>query len=68
MFVRDSRWTYVKPGVWLDPAGCPHYFPDEILAELGWEYNRENYETVLDVLRDLGSDVQVAAHHRELDA
>ena len=67
-FVRDSFWQMVKPGLWLDPAGLPHYFPDEILAELGWEYNRENYEVVVDVLRELGAEVQIAAHERRPEA
>jgi hypothetical protein len=31
---RDSTWTEVQPGCFVDPAGVAHIFPDEILAFL----------------------------------
>jgi hypothetical protein len=75
---RDSSWTQVQPGCYIDPSGCGHIFPDEIVAQLqidhpevGFDFGREDYdlivETYVAMLKARFSDVHVkfVRHERE---
>lgn len=58
---RDSSWQMVVPGCYLDPAGCGHLFPDELLAflsvahpEAGFDPNSEtDYDLVVKVYSEM---------------
>jgi hypothetical protein len=50
---RDSTWTMIVPGAYMDPTGAAHIFPDEICATLGWPYTQENYDLIVNVTRDM---------------
>ena len=67
----------VAVGVWLDPAGHPHIFPDEICAHMDLPYTEENYRLVVEVFtQDIPrilsgkpcQDVRPMFHKRESDA
>jgi len=52
---RDSTWTMVEPGCYIDPAGRGHIFPDEIVAQLqiehpeaGFDFTREDYDLIVE--------------------
>ena len=75
---RDSTWTMVQPGCYIDPAGRAHLFPDEIVAQLqldhpeaGFNFGREDYDMIVDIficnIRKLfpGCRVQFIHHERE---
>lgn len=75
---RDSSWTMLRPGLYLDPAGGGHIFPDEILAylqithpEAGFNFSREDYdllvETFLEMVREQCPQMRVnfIKHERE---
>lgn len=77
---RDSSWTMVQPGCWIDPAGYGHIFPDEIVAEMqrqhpeaGFNFSKEDYEgivaTFVHLMRKRNPALQfvVAKHEREMD-
>lgn len=34
IYKRDSSWTMFRPGLYLDPDGNAHVFPDEVIAEM----------------------------------
>lgn len=73
---RDSTWMMFKPGLYIDPEGNGHVFPDEIVAtlkllfpEVPWDYE-EDYDLIVQVCRDqLGSDcpIKFIKHTRESD-
>lgn len=69
-FTRDSRWRMIKPGLYVDPNGFGHVFPDEVCAELGWPYTRENYEIVVAAMRRFVGleNVIIADHERVAEA
>lgn len=54
---RDRSWTMIQPGCWIDPAGCGHIFPDEVLAHLQVTFpaagfdprSKRDYDLVVDV-------------------
>ena len=58
---RDSTWRMFQPGCWIDPAGQPHIFPDEVIAELcrrnpgaGFDaLSREDYDLVVRVFTEM---------------
>ena len=71
-FKRDASWTMVRPGLYVDPDGYGHVFPDEVIAELKrlypqipWSYP-EDREAILTVLREQLPDVELefAIHTR----
>ena len=75
---RDSSWTMIEPGCYIDPAGRGHIFPDEIVAQLqidhpeaGFNFSREDYdlivETMLAMMRARFAEVKVQfiQHARE---
>jgi hypothetical protein len=75
---RDSTWTKIQPGCYIDPAGCGHIFPDEIVAQLqidhpeaAFNFGREDYdlivETYITMLQAQFADVRVkfVRHERE---
>jgi hypothetical protein len=41
---RDSTWTMIQPGCYLDPAGRSHLFPDEVIAYLQHAYPDAGFE------------------------
>lgn len=53
---RDSTWTMVLPGLYLDPKGAGHIFPDEICAELDIEYTEENHNFILTVFKKMAEE------------
>jgi hypothetical protein len=66
---RDSSWTEIIPGCFIDPAGRGHIFPDEIVAhlqvhypEMGFNFGREDYDlivtTFLAMLKERFPDVR----------
>lgn len=75
---RDSSWTMIQPGCYVDRAHRAHIFPDEILAFLqtlypsaGFDANsRDDYELVVKLfkqeLRKQHPDIefQVIQHER----
>lgn len=72
---RDKTWTMVAPGLWTDPSGESHWFPDEVAAELGVPYTRENYDAIMEAIREmtvmLGRDdleIVQLQHERKPDA
>ena len=64
-FRRDGRWQMIRPGLYIDPEGHGHVFPDEVLATLGWPYTKENYDLIVETIRELCGRVEVIAHERE---
>jgi hypothetical protein len=75
---RDSTWTLLSPGCYLDPEGYAHIFPDEIIAHLQSEYpeagfnmSKEDYDMVvklyMEAIRDRFGEValQFLKHERE---
>lgn len=74
--VRDTKtWQMIAPGLWLDPAGEAHWFPDEVAAELGIEYNEETYAEIIETIAVMtkilvGDDFEmnIIKHTREFDA
>lgn len=71
---RDKTWTMVKTGLWTDPAGHGHWFPDEVAAELGIPYTKQNYDMILDAIREMNTmlgitdELEIVYHEREADA
>lgn len=68
---RDSGWRMIQPGLYIDPDGCGHVFPDEICAELGWPYDAENYRLIVEALRRIlptGMPLRIVQHERKPDA
>jgi hypothetical protein len=78
---RDSTWTMVQPGCWLDPAGCGHIFPDEVIAELqrqhpeaGFEFTKQDYDLIVSTFVDLMREelpavqLKIVQHEREAEA
>jgi hypothetical protein len=74
---RDSSWKRVAPGLYMDPAGNGHVFPNEIFAEISrlhpevdyGEYNHDYYkiivESVQDFLRKSGCQPARIIHHNK---
>ena len=68
---RDAGWHMVKVGLYIDPEGFGHVFPDEICAELGWPYTEENYLIIIEGLLRLlppGMPLKLIRHERIPDA
>jgi hypothetical protein len=74
---RDKSWHMIQPGLYVDPAGYGHVFPDEIVAELtrrypevSWNYETD-YALIVHVLRETlraagcSGEVQFIQHERE---
>jgi len=73
---RDASWQMIQPGLYVDPAGHGHVFPDEVLAYMQVIYpdagfhatDPEDLKLVMKVARDLFHnhkvDVQLIHHHR----
>lgn len=69
----------IFPGAYIDPAGCPHLFPDEVVAflqkehpEAGFDFSKGDYDMIVESfaesLRQEGfSDVTITflKHERE---
>lgn len=77
---RDSSWTLIQSGCYIDPAGRGHLFPDEIVAELqrehpeaGFNFSREDYDLIVDTFIAMlrrqvpGCRVQFIHHEREAE-
>ena len=72
-FKRNANWTMVRPGLYLDPDGNGHVFPDEVIAELKQLYPQipwrfpEDRELILEVLREQMPSIELefAIHTRE---
>jgi hypothetical protein len=75
---RDSSWTKIQPGCYIDPAGRGHIFPDEIVAQLqidhpeaGFDFGRADYDLIVDTYVDMlrqqfqACRVQFIHHERE---
>lgn len=74
---RDSTWTKVLPGCYLDPAGAAHFFPDEHLAflsvvhpEAGFDPNsKSDYDlvvaTLTEVFKQVFPDLEIKIVHHE---
>jgi hypothetical protein len=41
---RDGSWQMIQPGCYIDPAGCAHLFPDEVLAELHRQFPEAGFD------------------------
>lgn len=73
---RDSSWEMIAPGLYLDPGGEGHIFPDEVLATLGFPYTLDNYRIVIEAFRqlcvemrpDLDPHLRIITHNRRPDA
>jgi hypothetical protein len=50
--IRTKEWTCHAPGLYLDPDGFIHIFPDEICAELEIEYTPENYRMIVETFTE----------------
>jgi hypothetical protein len=70
---RDGSWTMIKPGLYVDPYGLGHIFPDEVLAQLqienpdlGFEFSKEDYDLLLKCFQELcpGLPVKFIRHER----
>jgi hypothetical protein len=60
---RDSSWTMIQPGCYVDPAGRAHLFPDEVIAFLEVMHPEAGFEmTVADL------DLVAATFVREVRA
>lgn len=78
---RDSSWQQVQPGCYIDPAGCGHIFPDEILAflqamhpEAGFDpCSRDDYDLVIYTYTRMlqrespGLEIRIMQHQRKPD-
>jgi hypothetical protein len=76
-FKRDSTWHMVLPGLYVDPHGYGHVFPDEVIAELQTRYPGirwnldEDINVFLDALKEAyaavrpGYKIEFAMHERE---
>ena len=72
---RDSTWFMLLPGLYLDPGGAGHIFPDEFLAFLQVQHpeagfdptSREDYDLLVDFLKETfpGKKFQIVRHERE---
>lgn len=75
---RDSSWTMIQPGCYVDPEGRGHLFPDEVIAELqrlhpeaAFEYTRADYDLVVEIFLTLMREIcpamraQFIHHQRE---
>ena len=76
---RDSSWQMIAPGLYMDPAGYGHIFPDEFIAflsaehpEAGFDLNSENdYKLVLQEFQEVmrrkcpGMQFKIVKHERE---
>lgn len=49
---RTQHWKEIAPGLWLDPEGFVHIFPDEVCAHVGIPYTEENYKLVVEVFTE----------------
>jgi hypothetical protein len=78
---RDSTWRMVQPGCYIDPVGCGHVFPDEVIAHLqiiypqaGFDFSEHDYDliaaTYSNMLRTLDPSIVVTVikHERKADA
>ena len=76
---RDSTWTMIEPGCYIDPAGRGHIFPDEIVAQLqidhpeaGFDFSREDYDLIVQAAMAMmraqspGVNIQIVRHEREV--
>lgn len=71
--VRTKDWTMFATGLYTDPDGMVHIFPDEICAELEIPYTEANYRMIVetftqDMPRLLGRDplrLEIIQHVRE---
>jgi hypothetical protein len=74
---RDASWTMVRPGLYVDPAGIGHVFPDEVIAQLqidspdaGFDFTPEDYDLIVSTVVNLvsskspGSWVKFVRHDR----
>jgi hypothetical protein len=41
---RDPSWKMIAPGLYMDPAGYWHIFPDELLAFLSAEHPEAGFD------------------------
>lgn len=76
---RDPSWRMIQPGLYIDPAGCAHIFPDEVLAMLQALYpasgfdptSRDDHDLVVKMFKQElatmfpGMPVQMIKHERE---
>lgn len=72
---RDSSWQLVLPGLYIDPAGFGHIFPDEFVAflsvahpEAGFDPNlKSDYDLVVNFMRTNFPDVPIkfVEHERQ---
>lgn len=76
---RDSSWQMFAPGLYIDPEGCGHVFPDELLAylsvahpEVGFDPNSEDdYGIVVYEFQEIfrrehpGMPIKIVKHERE---
>ena len=72
---RDSTWRMVLPGLYFDPAGAGHIFPDEFLAYLALQHpekgfdptSQEDYDGLVNFLLKTFPDrkFQIVRHERE---
>lgn len=72
---RDSSWQMVFPGLYIDPAGFGHIFPDEFLAFLSREHpeagfdpsSKSDYDLIVNFMQTNLPDVPIkfVKHERE---
>jgi hypothetical protein len=76
---RDSTWTMIEPGCYIDPAGRGHIFPDEVVAQLqidhpeaGFDFSREDYDLIVRAAMAMmraqspEANIQFVRHEREV--
>lgn len=76
---RESSWTMIQPGCYVDPAGMAHLFPDEVVAELdrlfphaGFDAcSQDDYELVVRMFTEQfrrdhpGLEIRFVEHERQ---
>lgn len=72
---RDSSWKMFVPGLYVDPAGYGHVFPDEFLAFLAHKHpeagfdpeSKDDYDLIVRWMREAFPDVpfKMVKHERE---
>lgn len=74
--VRDPKtWQMLAPGLWIDPAGEAHWFPDEVAAALDIPYTEETYSEIIECIAMMsrmilgeGLEMRLLQHTRKPDA
>lgn len=77
---RDSSWQMILPGAYIDPDGCGHLFPDEVVAflkmehpEAGFDFTKDDYDLIVERFRAAvleqcpGIEFKFMKHEREAD-